>query len=364
MILYDPFSINYKPVIKKQNQLLFSGDFQYSSTIDDISNLYAHYAYKKSDTNLPIVILMHGYTQDSKSMTAQIMKDMAEYGFFTCAVGMRGRDGATGSVDVSARELYDVIDAVEYVKNNFSDVVDPSQIHVAGYSGGGGNVFGLAAKFPDYFNSLVSHFGISDYGYNPVNSWWATNPSRRTSLENWVGYNPTNNLGAYYSRAHQYGVAKNLTDGFLWMFHDSEDTNVPPVQSQIVKEQMDLNNRTNYYLSVTTPNNTPRWIHASPGENNPVRFTRDYWGVPILNKLYPQWSVKETGNMLIQGYLKTKRFEIWLGTGQEHVAELTYNVITGSYTINPLSGTIEVSIKQDNRSALQSINKLTTIIVS
>ncbi|WP_303984667.1 alpha/beta hydrolase family protein [Niallia circulans] len=363
MMLYDPFSINYLPN-KKNDYLIVTGNFRYPSTIDDISNLYAHYAFKKSETTLPIVILMHGYTQDSNSMTTQIMKDMAEYGFFACAVGMRARDGATGNVDVSGRELYDIIDAVEYVKQKFSTVIDENQIHVAGYSGGGGNVFGLAAKFPDYFNSLISHFGISDYGYDTINSWWATNPSRRTSLENWIGFNPTNNLGAYYSRAHQYGVAKNLKSGFLWMFHDSEDTNVPPVQSQIVKEQMDIHNRKNYYLSITTPSDNPRWIHASPGENDPVRFTRDYWGSPIIDKQYPQWSVNESGEMLIQGYLKTKRFEIWLETGQEHVAELAYDVTTGSYTINPLSGTIEVSIKQGNSSASQTINELTTIIVS
>lgn len=363
MMLYDPFSINFLPT-KQNNQLIVTGNFTYSSTIDDISNLYAHYAYKKSETNLPVVILMHGYTQDANTMTKWIMENMAEYGFFTCAVGMRGRNGATGSVDVSGRELYDIIDAVEYIKNKFSSVVDNTQIHVAGYSGGGGNVFGLAAKFPDYFNTLASHFGISDYGYDTVNSWWATNPSRRNSLEEWIGFSPSNNIGAYYSRAHQYGVGKNFKEGFLWMFHDSADTNVPPVQSQLVQNQMDINNRTNYFLSITTPNDDPRWIHGSPGENEPVRFTRDYWGPPIIEKQYPQWSVNEQDSMLIQGYLKTKRFEIWLGNGQEHVAELTYDVDTGTYLINPLTGAVEVSITQGNKSAVQTITEETTIIVS
>lgn len=363
MMLYDPFSINYLPNNKRDVSIVV-GNFRYSSSIDNITNLYAHYAYKPSENILPIVILMHGYTQDSKSMTAEIMNDMAEYGFFVCAVGMRGRDGATGSVDVSGRELYDIIDAVEYVKTTFSNVVNTNQIHVAGYSGGGGNAFGLAAKFPDYFNTLISHFGISDYGYDTVNSWWATNPSRRASLEEWIGFNPTNNLGAYYSRAHQYGIGKNFKEGFLWMFHDSEDTNVPPIQSQITKEQMDINNLTNYFLSITKPGDNPRWIHASPNLNEPVRFTRDYWGPPILAQTYPQWSVGETGEMLIQGYLKTKRFEIWLGNGQEHVADLTYDTTADSYTINPLTGSVEVSITQGDKSAVQTITEETTIIVS
>lgn len=355
------FNMNYHSFSSSKHEGIVKGEFLYSSSIDNISNLYAHYAYNDRGAKLPIVILMHGYVQDASAMTPWIMCDMARFGFFACAVGMRGRDGADGSVDVSGRELYDIIDAIEYIKHNFADIVDANNINVVGYSGGGGNVFGLAAKFPDYFNLLVSHFGISDYGYDPINSWWATNPNRRPSMKNWIGHTPDENIGAYYCRAHHLGVGKNFMGGFLYIFHDTGDDNVPVIQSKVVANEMDKNNLNNYYLSITTPDDSVRWIHANPHENEPIRLSREVWGMPVLNKIHKNWCVPKQCQMLVQGYLVTKRFEIWLGNGQEHVANVDYDTQMKTYNIKPLTGSVLVTIKQENNKATQIIDKETLI---
>lgn len=318
--------------------------FRYPSTIDKIDNLYAHYAYDASKKNLPIVVLMHGYTQDSTSMTDWIMKDMANYGFFAVAVGMRGRDQAEGTMDVNGRELYDIIDAVEYVKKNFSSYVDPANINVSGYSGGGGNAFGLAAKFPDTFNVLVSHFGLADYGYDKNNSWWATSKTRQASIKQYLGDTPQSNKAKYYSRAHQYGIGQNLQGGFLYMFHDAEDNNVQPVQSKMVKEQMDLHKHSNYSFNLSKKGDAIRWLHASPDQDQQVRLSRDIWGQAVLTKKYPQWTIAEKGKVLVQGYIKTKRFSIWLDDGTEEVADITYDASSGTYIVKPLTGLMKVSI--------------------
>lgn len=343
-----------------------TGVVAYASSIDpSITNLYAKVAYDSTKTNLPIVILMHGYTQDASTMTPWIMNDMAKYGLFAVAVGMRGRNPQNQTLwDISARELHDIVDAVEYVKANYGDFVDPTNVNVSGYSGGGGNVFGLAAKFPDYFNVLVSHFGISDYGYDAVNSWYATNPERQASLAQFIGFTPTTNLGAYRSRAHHLGAGKNFAGGFLFMFHDDADTNVPSRQSVSVGDQMTANSRTNFDLNVSVPSDPIRWIHASPDPNQPVRFSRDIWGPDILAKTYPQWTIAASGTALICGYLKTKLFEIWLDGGKTEVADLTYDTVAGTYTVTPLTGATSVTVKQGVKTgSATGITVATTITV-
>jgi pimeloyl-ACP methyl ester carboxylesterase len=343
---------------------LISGSYRYSSSIDDISNLFAKYCYDCRKNALPIVILMHGWNQDSTVFTSDIMEDMAEYGFFVCALGMRGRDGASGSPNGSGTELFDIIDAVEYLKANFANYVDPNNLNISGYSGGGGNVLGLAAKFPDYFNVLVSHFGISDYGYDAESSWWYRSPHYQKTLEQFIGHTPATNLYPYYSRAHQYGIGKNLSGSFLFMFHDREDNNVQAVQSEMVSNQMNFNDRKNYLLSITNAADTPRWIHEIPYADQPVKWTREIWGPAILNRSYPQWMVSEKGEMLVQGYLITKRFEIWLGDGMHHVSKLSYDAFNATYTVTPLTGEVTVTIKQGGKMTAKTISTSTTIVVS
>lgn len=343
--LFNPFGLYITPWGSSAPGIA-AGSYTYSSTIDPIANLYAHYAYDSTKANLPVVVLMHGWIQDASTMTKWIMNDMASYGFFVVAVGMRGRNGASGSADASARELHDIIDAIEYVKANFGAFVDPANINVSGYSGGGGNVFGLASKFPDYFRVYASHFGISDYGYDAATSWYALNVNRRAEIESFVGFSPSANLPAYQSRAHQFGVGKNLQGGYLFMFHDSDDNNVQPGQSASVKNQLDTNARTNYTYNLTNAASSPRWLHDSPDANSQVRYSRDIWGPPIKNSLYPAWTIPASGSVKVCGYLKTKLFTIWLGNGTQEVADVTYDTAANSYTVTPLTGPTDVTITQ------------------
>ncbi len=341
-----------------------TGDICYPSTIDPIGNLHAKYAYYTNAPKLPVVVLVHGFVENANSMTSCIMEDMAHYGLFAVSVGMRGRNGASGAPDVSGRELHDIYDLVRFLKANFSDVVDPDNIHCSGYSGGGGNVLGLAVKFPDTFQNYVAHFGISDYGYEEQIGWWYTHPSRQTVLTDWIGFTPDTNPGAYRSRAHHLGVGKNLQGGKLWVFHDQDDSSVSVSQSQAIADGMDLESNPRYMLSITDETDRIRWLHNSPHADAPVRNSRNYWGPTILNGEIDAWTMPASGSVFVQGYMVTKRFSVWLGNGQEHVAELVYDTRKDSYRVTPLSGAVEVSITQDGKSATQTVNGETTITVS
>lgn len=356
---------------------LIAGNFVYGSTIDPAATyLFAKYAYV-SGSRRPILVVMHGFQDGAAAATDAIMVDMAEAGFFAVAVGMRGRDNANGTPDVSGRETHDIIDAVEYVKAHFGQSVNPDSVHVTGYSGGGGNALALACKAPDYFSVVASHFGMSDYGYDETDGWGEQSPARQATLAEWIGAKARDawaggepvNLNAYRARNAVEAIALNRVGGHVYLFHDDQDTNVSVSHSENVADAFASESNVRATLNVTTATDSPRWLHGMPhpvGDPDtpagaPVRFTRDVWGPAALAA--EPWIVPTTGTMRVLGYLKTKRFEVWLGDGTEHVADLTYDTDASAYTVTPLTGEVEVTVMQDGRSTTKTISTETTLTV-
>ncbi|MGB6222944.1 alpha/beta hydrolase family protein, partial [Haloferula sp.] len=154
-------------------------NFWYPSTISTDANgpldLLAELNYDDAQANAPIVVVMHGYSNGNGVANvrgpAQRLRDS---GFFAISVAMRGRDGSDGVRDSGGLEVHDIYDAVEAVKANptFVGLIDPSNVHITGYSGGGGNTMSALSKFPDYFRVGASFFGMSDYGYNLTDGWY------------------------------------------------------------------------------------------------------------------------------------------------------------------------------------------------
>ena len=127
-------------------------------------------AYPKHGRNLPVLIMMHAWA--SLTIDDNIVDRFAQLGFFVAAPGMRGRGGAQGARDASGREIYDILDAVNYVKANFADRIS-DKIICWGSSGGGGNAMACACKLPDTFSCIISNSGMSDYGYDATYGWYA-----------------------------------------------------------------------------------------------------------------------------------------------------------------------------------------------
>lgn len=104
-----------------------------------ITNLYVRYAYPSSGSNWPLAILMHSFSNGAAAdFPDATMARIARFGIFAVAVGMRGRDSASGSQDASGREIYDIYDVLSYIRTNFASKVDPDYAAIVGYSGGGG----------------------------------------------------------------------------------------------------------------------------------------------------------------------------------------------------------------------------------
>ena len=118
----------------------------------------------------PIVLDVSGYSGPYTG--DDIIQRLAKKGVFAIKVYKRGYGGSQGVQSNSGREIYDLYDAAQYVKSHYASYVDPNNVNAIGYSGGGGNLYGLVTKDPDYLRSANIFFGMSDYGHDPTYGWY------------------------------------------------------------------------------------------------------------------------------------------------------------------------------------------------
>lgn len=262
-------------------------------------------------------------------------------GYFVAAVGLRSFNSASGTSDASARELYDIYDAIQFLRDRFSVVCSQTRAVMTGYSGGGGNVLGFISKFPDVLCVAADFFGISDYGYDATFGWYAqTGAGNKTALETRIGDNPTNAPNEYKSRQHTWS-ASNF-QGKLFIFHDDQDGTVQVNQSTRVVDQLDSDGFTNYEYRESTLSDPERWLHGLPNQSAPGNANIDaepYFLPDGLTEAIP--SMPHSGTLKVNGYVKCSLFTLWLGNGtsaedgQNRRATLAYNYDTNTYTLTP-----------------------------
>ena len=302
----------------------------YASSIDDITDLYAVTSYDSGFTaNLPIVCFGHGFGGDADTITLAQMHEYAAQGFFVLNIGMRGRNSAGGDKDASGREIYDIYDAVEYVKANIART-SKTKVAWSGFSGGGGNGMNLACKIPDLCTVIASHWGVSDYGEDATTGWWQQVSGSRSAIENQVGGTPSIVPNNYKARNARRSLFQTFR-GWLYLFHGSADASVPPSQSQLIYDTFTNNGKLNATLDINS------YTHQNFNGTTLSDFSAD-----IHNR--EAWKAPLIGSCQIIGFLKTKRFEVQLGNMDNHVANLVYDVNKKLFTITPLTGEVEVTV--------------------
>lgn len=316
--------------------------------------------------------MMHGWGSGAASLPAIDILRLANCGCVVVVPGMRGRDSADGGPDASAREIYDIIDAVGYVRNNapYSTYASTTKAAIVGYSGGGGNTMAAACKFPDFFNVAIAYFGMSDYGRDNPDGWWYNNNGSYTAgIEAWVGGDPATVPENYYARDATAAI-QNFTGGFLYLYHDKQDTLVPWVHSDRIKSAMDAAPLTNYSANFSDTGDSPRWLHGYPNDNpNTLSQAELTWIAKIGSQSV--WTIATSGTVTVIGYIITKRFEVWLRAngsvtyGLDAAATVVYDTATDSYTVTPLTGAIDVTVTQGAKTgSATNISVETEIIVS
>jgi pimeloyl-ACP methyl ester carboxylesterase len=338
--------------------------FSYDSTVSTDGSgaldLVAELNYDSSRSQAPIAVVMHPYSGNNGLIAsvrgrAQRLRDK---GFFVISVAMRGRDGSDGIRDSGGLEIYDIYDAVEAVKarSQFSSLIDPTNVHITGYSGGGGNTMSALTKFPDYFRAGGAFFGMSDYGFDPVNGWYNNGAGGRTSqLDIDVGGNPNTDgpsvVDRYHARASNL-ASKNNPYSQIHLFVNEDETispkiNVTSYRDNAVAAAEFAGEFDNIVAHIGMPgtyfdfdnsgtfeaDEEQDWPHQMPTANQ--QDAAEQWYVPgLLDGSIPEPVLNMSDSLFVAGFVKTQPFEVWLGDGQNAVGELNYTISANIMTFD------------------------------
>lgn len=298
--------------------------------------------YDNAQPNAPIAVVMHGYSPtsgnlDSVRSQAQRLRD---HGYFAISVAMRGRDGSAGVRDSGGLEIHDIYDAVESVKAEFPALIDPTNVHITGYSGGGGNVMSAITKFPDYFRVGSSFFGMSDYGFDAGDGWYNFGAGGRTSILDQDVGNPNMGSSAVLDRYHARAsnlAASNSQAVEVHLFVNDNETISPPINdvsfaanggSHVIlhigvsasPEFEDFNGN-----GVEDFGERQLWPHGFPsaGEQEAAEL---WYQDRLLSGAIPEPALPPVGSLIVAGFLVTRDFEVWPGDGQEAAGVIDYDL--------------------------------------
>ncbi|MDD4102696.1 MAG: prolyl oligopeptidase family serine peptidase, partial [Kiritimatiellae bacterium] len=346
-------------------------------------NLKSELNYDDTRSNAPIAVVMHQYSGASGLFSnvranAQRLRDQ---GFFAVSVAMRGREGSQGTRDSGGLEIYDIYDAVEAVKKSYPALVNPEIVYLTGYSGGGGNTMSALTKFPDYFNAGAAFFGMSDYGYDPVDGWYfnGAGSSRQPQLRTDIG-DPT--LGdpdvtdRYHARASNLASVNNpYTE--IHLFVNANETICPPVNAVTYRDNAVAQERfagdfanitlhigqTGVYEDfndngVNDSNEQQYWPHNAPTADQQHAAEAWFMGRLLAGQI-PRPELCASGTLHVAGFVKTARFECRAGDGQQGFLRLGYgltetNMVFGFETLSlnkqlPLTLIVDTAVFTNRR---------------
>lgn len=243
--------------------------------------------------------------------------DTPQTKYLRVAVDMRGRAFSDGKQDCNGWELYDVIDAIEYVKVHYKEyILDDQIVYFEAGSGGGGNAFAIAGKFPDYFAHVTALSGMSDY------ELWYQNDAKgefRDELDVWIG--DVNDKEAYASRSGITTVG-NLCSP-MSIVHGELDIRVPAYHSRNFVQAAKEKGKGHLvsYLELAGIGGKDHYDNLTEElrlqMNAFYEDKRKTCKVPV--------SIPQKGTMTVCGYLFTKSFQIILNDINK-VATVNYDL--------------------------------------
>ncbi len=239
-------------------------------------------------------------------------------------VDMRGRAYSDGKPDCNGWELYDVIDAVNYAKKHYAQyIIDPEIIFFEAGSGGGGNAYAIAGKFPDFFSHIVAQCGISDYAL-----WYRDDAvgEFRDELDIWIG--SPEHQEAYASRSGLASV-QNLCAPMA-IVHGETDERVPCIHARLFVAKAKQLGKGDLvtYMEMPGVGTQEHFGNATPEQ---MAAMADFCETQRRSHIAPV-EIPRRGMMKICGYLFTKHFSVVL-KDLDRVAELTYDLDADAFTV-------------------------------
>jgi hypothetical protein len=278
----------------------------------------------KPEKPSPLLATTHGWHMDIGGFS-YLSKPTGSY--LRVAVDMRGRKYSQGKADCNGLELYDVYDAIQYAKVFYREfILNPEVIYFDAGSGGGGNGYALAGKFPDLFAAITALCGISDYAF-----WYRNDKigEFRDELDVWIGGSPETNAMAYRSRSGLTLVENLLTP--LFTAHGDTDPRVTVDHArryaararELGKESLVT------YLELPGVGDADHFGKATKEQRESIgrlsEENRQKHAKPI--------AIPRKGRMIVGGYLVTKQFSVFLDS-IDKVATLDYDLDADTFKIH------------------------------
>jgi dienelactone hydrolase len=296
----------------------------YRNPLDGAEPLSAFVAYPLVERPLPLLVVMHGYSPgaDRTTVAGVVRRFARRYGVIAASLDLRGRGGSAGQRDSGGRETSDIRAACEFFVAHFGYRLEPENLAILGYSGGGGNVFSVLVKCPDLFRSAFSFFGVSDYGY-----WFdhGAEERHRAQLVADVGGSPTEFPERYAARNSLLGVANNR-QADIHLFWDAEEKVCPPYFNLAYVERARGLGFDNVTLHESRPGERLRWLHGYPEDRPDLVAIEPFIADALHEPHVPPVLLDPVGRLTVVGYVITKPFVVLAGALSDCVLDLGYSI--------------------------------------
>lgn len=302
----------------------------------NIYSRYCDFIYYESSVTPGITLAMQVFKPESPSyilasthgwhMSIGAFKERSEaYSkYLQVSVDMRGRAHSEGKQDCNALELFDIIDAIEYVKKNYAEyIIDPEVVYFQGGSGGGGNALALAVKFPDYFAEINALSSISDYAL-----WYKGDNvgEFRDEMDVWIG--TYDNLEAYASRS-AISAPENISCP-IFLAHGELDIRVPVYQPRNFIEAVNKVGK-GHFLSYFELSGVGGMQHFSGITDEKKKTLNELCEAAREKNRHPS-KIARRGKMTVCGYLYTKHFSVTLSS-VDLVRHIEYDLDKGYFNL-------------------------------
>lgn len=306
---------------------------RYASSADGTRPLLADLCFVPTPRRLPLIVVLHGYNGDRRAVRPDILR-LAARGFFAVAPDLRGRGGSGGRWDSGGLDVLDIRDAVLAALQKYADQIDPANLNVLGYSGGGGNAIACFVRFPDLFRVAVSFFGIPDYA-----AWHRSRgrPDCNRIMEATLG-GPPRRLPALYAARNAIPAAGNNGQTRLHLFWDAAETACPGAMDEAFVRASRAAGHRNIVTHRSRVRDALRWHHGYSTQHPELIAAEERFLPEMLRGSIPPPELPHAGRLVVPGYLVTRRFALWLSPakhpellGQSGTAEVDYTLdVTGA----------------------------------
>ncbi len=204
------------------------------------------------------------------------------------------------------------------------------------------DTFAAIVHFPDYFRVAAPFVAPPD-----LDHWFREIESTIKLIEqmarsiggqhagSWSLFSQIiDGIGGLPSQVPDQYLARNWVPGAVnnpytltHVFWDKEDGAAPSitVRSRAYLEEAQKRGFTNVHLHFSQRGDKLRFLHWGVADNT---FVWHHFLPAIMSGTHPAPVLADAGRMFVPGFLKTEKFLIWLGEGNDAVARVDYNLGT------------------------------------